>query len=155
METDERIKRILATTDFYLSRFGLTQVGIFQLPTTDLDSSWYYVFINTLMVTLRRWNFMPYYFWIRDIPGNRYILFLWVNGYFRVDISEITPIVERVWKVHSPNPVSALGSFALSMESTAEDKARFLQTANSVITQSGTFFSPSWHRHTFGGSQIR
>ena len=70
METDERIKRILATTDFYLSRFGRTQVGIFQLPTTDLDSSWYYVFINTLMVTLRRWNFMPYYFWIRDIPGN-------------------------------------------------------------------------------------
>ena len=62
---------------------------------------------------------------------------------------------ECVWKVHSPNPVSALGSFALSMESTAEDKARFLQTANSVITQSGTFFSPSWYRHTFGGSQIR
>ena len=72
-----------------------------------------------------------------------------------MDLSGITLIVERAWGVHSPNPVSILGNFALSLESTAEDRARFLQAASSVITQSGPFPSSSWHRHTFGGSQIR
>ena len=56
MEIDERMSRILAITDFYLSRFGRTQVGIFQLPTSDPNPSWFYISINTLMSALRRCN---------------------------------------------------------------------------------------------------
>ena len=104
MEIDERMSRILAITDFYLSRFGRTQIGIFQLPTSDPNPSWFYIFINTLMSALRRNNYMPYNFWIRDIPGERFILILWVNGYFRTNLQEITPFVKRAWGVHSPGP---------------------------------------------------
>ena len=54
MEIDEKMSRILAITDFYLSRFGRTQVGIFQIPTSDPNPSWFYIFINTLMSALRQ-----------------------------------------------------------------------------------------------------
>ena len=155
MEIDEKMSRILAITDFYLSRFGRTQVGIFQLPTSDPNPSWFYIFINTLMSALRRNNYMPYNFWIRDIPGERFILILWVNGYFRTNLQEITPFVERAWAVHSPGPVSILGSFPFSMESTAEDKNSFRQTAAALIQPSGTVVASGWHQRTFGGSQIR
>ena len=155
MEIDERMNRILAITDFYLSRFGRTQVGIFQLPTSDPNPSWFYIFINTLMSALRRNNYMPYNFWIRDIPGERFILILWVNGYFRTNLQEITPFVERAWGVHSPGSVSVIGSFPFSMESTAEDKNSFRQTVASLIQPSGTVIAPARHQRTFGGSQIR
>ena len=127
-----------------------------NLPSTsDPNPSWFYIFINTLMSALRRNNYMPYNFWIRDIPGERFILILWVNGYFRTNLKEITPFVERAWGVHSPGSVSILGSFPFSLESTAEDKNSFGQTVASLIQPSGTVVAPAWHQRTFGGSQIR
>ena len=91
METDQRMSRISATTDFYLSRFGRTQIGIFQLSTSERNPPWFYIFINSLMAALRRKNFMPYNFWFRDMTGNRIILILWVSGYFRNDLHSVGP----------------------------------------------------------------
>ena len=59
MTVDDKMNRISAITDFYLNRFGRTQIGIFHLPTKDPNPHWFLSFINTLMVTLRRKNFMP------------------------------------------------------------------------------------------------
>lgn len=153
MKIDERISRIAAITDFYLSRFGRAQVGIYQLPTPDPNPPWFYIFTNTLMVTMRRRNFMPYIFWFRDFPGNRFILLVWVSGYFRTDLQDVTPVVERAWSSHSPMPISILGSFPLSMESTAGDRVRFDRAVEDLV---------QWplppvclHQHTFGGSRIR
>ena len=154
MKIDERISRIAAITDFYLSRFGRTQIGIYQLPITDPNPPWFYIFTNTLMVTMRRKNFMPYIFWFRDFPGNRFILILWVNGYFRTGLQDVTPVVERAWSSHSPMPISILGSFPVTMESTAADRVRFDQAVEDLV-QIPLFPGVYLHQHTFGGSRIR
>ena len=130
-------------------------VGIFQLPTSDPSPSGFNIFINARMSALHRNNYMPYLFWIRDIPRERFILILWVNGYFRTNLQEITPFVERAWVVHSPGHVSVLGSFPFSLESTPDDKNSFSQTVASLIQPSGTVVAPARHQRTFGGSQIR
>ena len=154
MKNDERISRITEITDFYLSRFGRAQIGIYQLPITDPNPPWFYIFTNTLMVTMRRKNFMPYIFWFRDFPGNRFILILWVNGYFRTGLQDVTPVVERAWSVHSPTPpISILGSFPLSMESTT-DRIRFNQVVGELV-QYPLFPGVYLHQHTFGSSRLR
>ena len=154
MKIDERISRIAAITDFYLSRFGRTQIGIYQLPTSDPNPPWFYIFTNTLMVTMRRRNFMPYIFWFRDFPRNRFILLVWASGYFRTDLQDVTPVVERAWSVHSPTPpISILGSFPLSMESTA-NRIQFDQAVGELV-QCPLSPGVCLHQHTFGGSRIR
>ena len=155
MKIDERISRIAAITDFYLSRFGRAQIGIYQLPTFDPNPPWFYIFTNTLMVTMRRRNFMPYIFWFRDFPRNRFILLVWVSGYFRTGLQDITPVVERAWSAHSPiPPISILGSFPLSMESTIEDRVRFDRAVEDLL-QFPLFPGVCLHQHTFGGSRLR
>ena len=153
MTFEEKINRISEITDFYLSRFGRTQIGIFHLPTTDPNPGWFQVFTNTLMVTLRRGNIMPYNFWVRDVNGNRFILILWGSGYFRNDLRDIASVVERVWAFHSVEPAVTLGSFSLSTESSHEERSRFIRTASKLVQAS---LSPGlWHQRTLGGSRIR
>lgn len=153
MTFDEKMNRICGITDFYLSRFGRTQVGIFHLPTTDPNPCCFPIFINTLMVTLRRKNFMPYNFWVRDADAGGFILILWASGYFRNDLSDITPVVQRFWACHSPGPVVELGSFSLSTESPAEALFLFRKTVGDLIQTQP--IPGTWHQRTFGGSQIR
>lgn len=152
MTFEEKINRIFEITDFYLSRFWRTQIGIFNLPTTAPNPYWFLSFINTLMVTLRRKNFMPYNFWIRDTDSSRFILILWVSGYFRTDLSDLAPVVQRFWAFHSPEPATAIGCFPLSLESTVEEQLQFRNAIGELIQVSP---SGGWHQHSFGGSQLR
>ena len=153
MNYNKKINRISEITDFYLNRFGRTQIGIFQLPTADPDSPWFYIFTNTLMVTMRRKDIMPYNFWVRDENANRFILIVWGSGYFRSDLHDIAPIVNRIWSLHSHEPTGILGSFSLSVESVAE-KACFYQTAANLLSSVNVTGS-NWHQRTFGGSVLR
>ena len=153
METDQRMSRISATTDFYLSRFGRTQIGIFQLPVSEQNPSWFYIFINSLMTSLRRNNFMPYNFWFRDISSSRIILIIWVSGYFRNDLREIFPLVKHFWDFHSSDSVSILGSFSISTESATEVQRHFYLTLDALLQTSRNTVS-FWHQRTFGGSRF-
>ena len=152
MNFDEKMNRITAITDFYLNRFGRTQIGMFHLPTRDPNSYWFPVFINSLMITLRRKNVMPYNFWIRDPNAGCFRLIIWGNGYFRTDLSDIAPSVEQFWAIHSPDPMAVLGSFSLSTESTVEDFSRFRKAAEDLIQTQP--IEGTWHQRTFGGSQV-
>ena len=146
------MNRIAGITEFYLSRFGKAQTGIFDLPLAASTFVRFQTFTNTLMVTLRRKDLMPYHFWSRG--ANRLILFLWTNGYFRTDLRDVAPVLEHVWAFHSPVPVTVLGNFSLSAEAPAET-TRFLQSADAwlqVIDHGG---NAAWHRRTFGGSLTR
>lgn len=151
MNFDEKMNRIVSITDFYLYRFGRTQIGIFQL-TASLPET-FSIFINTLMVTLRRNDIMPYNFWVRDFEANQFLLILWGNGYFRTDLRDITPTVNRIWALHSSVSASILGSFSLSVES-ADEKACFYQTAANLLS-SANATGRNWHQRTFGGSVLR
>lgn len=95
---NELTSRINTITAQYLERFGKVRVAIYQLViASDQPFS---SFLNSLMVTLRRRDLMPCYAWFStSVPDTRYLI-LWCNGYFKNDLSDITPVVENLATLH-------------------------------------------------------
>ena len=120
----DRINRIMEITNHYLERFGKVLIGIYYLP--PLAENWKFtVFINSLLVTLRRMDLRPCYTWNMDASGGHYLI-LWLNGYFRNDLSDVTPTINRLWQIHSQQPLSVIDSILLNVENPEYGKNRLI-----------------------------
>ena len=138
-------------TDRYLERFGKVLIGIYYLPPLA-ENEMFSVFINSLLVTLRRLDLMPCYTWNMDASGGHYLI-LWLNGYFRSDLSDVTPTINRLWQIHSQQPLSVIDSILLNAENPVYGKSRLRQFLySSGLNQPIT---ANWHQRTFGMSQLR
>ena len=146
-----KIDRIMEITDRYLERFGKVLIGIYYLP--PLAENWKFaVFINSLLVTLRRMDLMPCYTWFMGTNGGHYLI-LWLNGYFRNDLSDVTPTINRLWQIHSPQPLSVIDSILPNAENPVYGKSRSRQFLYSPgLNQPITL---NWHQRTFGMSRMR
>ena len=138
-------------TDRYLERFGKVLIGIYYLPPLA-ENGMFPVFINSLLVTLRRLDLMPYYSWNIDANGGHYLI-IWLNGYFRSDLSDVTPTINRLWQIQSSLPLSVIDSILLNVENPEYGKNRLMQfiylyRLNQPITL-------NWHQRTFGMSRLR
>lgn len=148
---EQKSDSVIAMTEYYLERFGKAWLGIYYLPV--LSENWRFtVFINSLLITLRRLDLMPIYTWFMDDNGGHY-LFLCINGYFRNDLSDVTQKLNQLWRLHSPMPVTELDTIPLSAESQAVANARLRQFLYSPgLNQTVT---ANWHQRTFGMSRLR
>ena len=136
----DKMDRIMEITDRYLERFGKVLIGIYYLPA--LAKNWKFaVFINSLLVTLRRMDLMPCYTWFMDTNGG-HCLILWLNGYFRNDLSDITPVVFRLWQLQSLLPLTIVDCISLVAENSEYGKIRLSQPV------------ANWHQRTFGMSRF-
>ena len=147
----DKIDRIMEITDRYLERFGKVLIGIYYLPPLA-ENGMFPVFINSLLVTLRRLDLMPYYSWNIDANGGHYLI-IWLNGYFRSDLSDVTPTINRLWQIQSSLPLSVIDSILLNVENPEYGKNRLMQfiylyRLNQPITL-------NWHQRTFGMSRLR
>ena len=138
-------------TDRYLERFGKVLIGIYYLP--PLAENWKFaVFINSFLVTLRRMDLMPCYTWFMGTNGGHYLI-LWLNGYFRNDLSDVTPTINRLWQIQSSLPLSVIDSILLNVENPEYFKNRLRQFLYSPgLNQPITL---NWHQRTFGMSRMR
>ena len=147
---EQKIDRIMQMTDNYLERYGKVLIGIYYLP--PITENWrFMVFINSLMITLRRMDLMPEYSWFMTADGGHYLVLL-LNGYFRNDLSEVTPNVYRLWQKHSLLLLSIISCITLSTENQNYEKFRLQQFLyscglNQTIPQ-------NYHQRTFGSSRI-
>ena len=138
-------------TDRYLERFGKVLIGIYYLPPLA-ENEMFSVFINSLLVTLRRLDLMPCYTWNMDASGGHYLI-LWLNGYFRSDLSDVTPTINRLWQIQSSLPLSVIDSILLNVENPEYFKNRLSQFLySSGLNQPIT---ANWHQRTFGMSRMR
>ena len=138
-------------TDRYLERFGKILIGIYYLPPLA-ENEMFSVFINSLLVTLRRLDLMPCYTWFMDTNGGHYLI-LWLNGYFRNDLSDVTPTINRLWQIQSSLPLSVIDSILLNVENPEYGKNRLMQFIYSHrLNQPITL---NWHQRTFGMSRMR
>ena len=145
-----KIDRIMEITDRYLERFGRVLIGIYYLPPLA-ENVVFPVFINSLLVTLRRLDLMPYYSWNMDASGGHYLI-LWLNGYFRSDLSDVTPTINRLWQIQSSLPLSIIDSILLNVENPEYFKNRLRQFLYSPgLNQPITL---NWHQRTFGTSRL-
>ena len=147
----DKIDRIMEITDRYLERFGKVLIGIYYLPPLA-ENGMFPVFINSLLVTLRRLDLMPCYSWNIDANGGHYLI-LWLNGYFRNDLSDVTPTTNRLWQIQSSLPLSVIDSILLNAENPVYGKSRLRQFLYSPgLNQPITL---NWHQRTFGMSRMR
>ena len=95
VELTSKVNRI---TEQYLERFGKVRVAIYHLVISQQEP--FSSFINSLMITLRRRDQMPCFIWFSTtVPDSRYLI-IWSNGYFRNDLSDITPILFKLGELH-------------------------------------------------------
>ena len=137
-------------TDRYLERYGKALIGFYYLP--PMTEHWKFpMFINSLLITLRRQDLLPQYFWYLDVHNGRYLV-LWMNGYFRNDVSEITSVIARLWQLHKSTPVTEVGYILLTAENAECGKARLRQLLYSPgFTHQVT---ANYHQRTFGSSRL-
>ena len=147
---EQKIDRIMQMTDNYLERYGKVLIGIYYLP--PITENWrFMVFINSLMITLRRMDLMPEYSWFMTADGGHYLVLL-LNGYFRNDLSEVTPNVYRLWQKHSLLPLSIISCITLSTTNFDCEKVKLKQTLYSLgLNQT---IPQNYHQRTFGTSRI-
>ena len=148
---EQKSDRVIAMTEYYLERFGKAWLGIYYLPA--LSENWRFtVFINSLLITLRRMDLMPVYCWFVEDNGGHY-LFLCINGYFRNDLSDVTPKLNQLWRFHSPLSATEIDAIQLSCKSQAVANAKLRQFLYSHhLSQRIT---SNWHQRTFGMSRFR
>ena len=148
---EQKIERSMQMTDNYLERFGKVLIGIYYL--LPMDENWRFIrFINSLSITLRRLDLMPEYSWFMTADGGHYLVLL-LNGYFRNDLSEITPVINRLWQNQSTNLLTAINYIQISTENQNYEKFRLQQFLysyglNQAIPQ-------NYHQCTFGTSRFR
>ena len=146
----DKIDRVMESTDRYLERYGRSLIGVYYLP--PMTEYWTFpMFINSLLITLRRQDLLPQYFWWLDVHNGRYFV-LWMNGYFRNDVSEITSVIARLWQLHKSTPVTEVGYILLTAENAECGKARLRQLLYSPgFTHQVT---ANYHQRTFGCSRL-
>ena len=94
----ELISKVNRITEQYLERFGKVRIAIYHLVISQQEP--FSSLINSLMIMLRRRDQMPCFTWFATAaPDSRYLI-LWSNGYFRNDLSDITPILFRLGELH-------------------------------------------------------
>ena len=146
----DKIDRIMEITNRYLERFGKALIGIYYLP--PLAKNWKFtVFINSLQVTLCRMDLMPGYCWFVAANEGHYLI-LWLNGYFRNDLSDVTPVVFRLWQLQSLLPLTIVDCISLVAENSEYGKIRLSQFLNSPGLSQPV---ANWHQRTFGMSRLR
>ena len=146
----QKIERIMQMTDGYLERFGKVLIGIYYLP--PIAENWRFMrFINSLVITLRRLDLMPEYYWFMTADGGHYLILL-LNGYFRDDLSEITPDIDRLWQIQSTNSLTAINCIQISTENQNYEKFRLQQFLYSCVLNQ--MISQNYHQRTFGSSRI-
>ena len=147
----DKIDRIMEITNRYLERFGRALIGIYYLPL--LTENWKFtVFINSLQVTLRRMDLMPEYCWFVDANEGHYLI-LWLNGYFRNDLSGINPTINRLWQIHSALPINIIDCVVISSEAPEYGKSLLSQFLYSHGLSHP--ITANWHQRTFGTSRLR
>ena len=144
---EQKIERIMQMMDGYLERFGRVLIGIYYLPPMDENR-----FINSLSITLRRLDLMPEYYWFMPADGGHYLVLL-LNGYFRNDLSEVTPVIDRLWQNQSINSLTAVNCISLTTENQNYEKFRLQQFLYSCgLNQT---LSQNYHQRTFGMSRFK
>ena len=69
----DKLDTVEYMTDRYLERYGRALIGIYYLP--PLTENWKFpVFMNSLLVTLRRMDLMPCYTWLMDANGGHFLI---------------------------------------------------------------------------------
>ena len=97
-------------------------------------------------------DLMPGYCWFVDANDGHYLI-LWLNGYFRSDLTDVNPVINRLWQIQSSLPLTVIDSILLSTDNQEYGKNQLRQFLYSPgLNQTIT---ANWYQRTFGMSRLR
>ena len=97
-------------------------------------------------------DLMPGYTWFMNANDGHYLI-LWLNGYFRSDLTDVNPVINRLWQIQSSLPLTVIDSIPLSADNPEYGKNQLRQFLYSPgLNQTVT---ANWHQRTFGMSRLR
>ena len=145
----DKFDTVLLMTDRYLERYGKALMGVYYLP--PMTENWKFpVFMNSLLITLRRMDLMPGYTWFMDTNEGHYLI-LWLNEYFRNDLPDVTPVVFRLWQLQNTLPLTVIDSILLFTDNQEYGKRQLSQFLYSHGLSHP--ITANWHQRTFGTSR--
>ena len=97
-------------------------------------------------------DLMPGYCWFVDANEGHYLI-LWLNGYFRNNLTDVNPVINRLWQLQNTLPLTVIDSIPFSADNPEYGKNQlrlFLYSPglNQTVTA-------NWHQRTFGMSRLR
>ena len=144
------IETIHDFTERYTARYGSVLIGVYKLQ--GVNGGEFSRYLNSLKITLDRQALMVSYCWQYQSPRS-YILFLFIcQGYGRCDLSDLFPIIQRLWMSHSMIPVEQLDELCIG-ENSWEAKGR-LERLALASTESRSTDDTVPHRRTNGSSRM-
>ena len=101
------------------------------------------------VIRLKRYGKAPVYLWLHEPDLRRYRLILFTNACFTHDMSEILPVITRLWQIQSELP------FQVQFWTIA-DTTNMNLAANDLSSLGWMPRSQNagWHQRMFGTSQI-
>ena len=131
----------------YVSRYGKGVFSIINYP--EISREKLVIYLDSLRITLKRHGKMPVYLWLHEPERSRYRLFLLTNGYFAHDLSEILPVLTRLWQIHSNLPID-VQSWSL----VCTDNVSTVSDALASLDWQPRSSSAAWHQRMFGTSHF-
>ena len=131
----------------YVSRYGKGLFSIVNYP--EISREKLVIYLDSLRITLKRHGKVPVYLWLHEPELKRYQLFLFTNGYFAHDLSEILPILTRLWLIHSNIPIQ-VQSWSL----VCTDNVSTVSDALASLDWQPRSSSAAWHQRMFGTSHF-
>ena len=149
------VEKALNITEKYIAKFGKTMIGVYQSP--EVERKKFVLFQDALQTALRRNDLLPCYLWMHS-KKNVYYLVLWVQGYFRNDMSDIIPVINHLWPLYSPYLFRQLETIPINSTNCMELKRWLLPLllalgGERVDNSKENSYLP--HQRSFGSSPLR
>lgn len=136
----------------YLARYESVSVGIYRFHA--INGGEFSKYLNSLKITLSRKAFIPTYCWHYDPYGEGYILFLFIcDGCGRYDLSDLHPIIQRLWAYHSPTPAEPFKGIRITINNAAEATA-YLEHLTFFCKENKPCVKHPLRQRSYGVSQV-
>ena len=131
----------------YITRYGKGLISVINYP--EITREKLKTYLDSLRITLKRHGKAPVYLWRHEPDLRRYQLFLFTNAYFTHDLSEILPVITRLWAIHS-NISFQIQSWCIA------DTGNINEVANTLasLCWQPRPLNASWHQRMFGLSHL-
>ena len=101
-ETSVSHIQVLMILQQYVTLYGKGLISVINYP--EIPREKLKVYLDSLRITLKRYGKAPAYLWLHEPDLKRYRLILFTNACFAHDMTEILPVITRLWQIQSNIP---------------------------------------------------
>ena len=146
-EPSEPHMQLLNLLQQYITLYGKGLISVILYPEVSREKL--KIYLDSLRITLKRYGKAPVYLWQHEPDLSRYRLILFTNACFTHDMSEILPVITRLWQNQSDIPFQ-IQSWTIVDTSSLDLAAQELSSLGWQTRSQNA----GWHQRMFGASHV-